>query len=178
MALYLLVVFGTLSLGSPLWGALAEATSLKAALLAAGLGLLTSLSLVSRFRLGSIERMDLSPSAHWPEPILTTQPAPEEGPVVITTTYQIDPERRGEFLAAMREVRRLRLRNGALRWELTRDPNDPARFMETFVDETWSSHMRLHQRPTQADREIETRAWAFHVGDRPPEVRHYFSELL
>lgn len=177
MALYLLVVFGTLSLGSPLWGALAEATSLEIALLAAGGGLLASLAMVSRYRLGTIERLDLSPSAHWPEPILATQPAPDEGPVIITTTYQIDPERRDDFLAAMREVKRLRLRNGALRWELMRDPNDPARFVETFVDETWTSHMRLHQRPTQADREIEVRAWAFHVGDRPPEIRHYFSEL-
>jgi predicted MFS family arabinose efflux permease/quinol monooxygenase YgiN len=176
MALYLLVVFGTLSLGSPLWGALAEATGLRIALLAAGLGLLASLGLVARFRLGEIERQDLSPSPHWPEPILVTQPAPEEGPVVVTITYQIDPSRHAEFLAAMREVRRLRLRNGALRWDLLRDPNDAARFIEMFADESWLSHLRLHQRPTQADREAEARAWAFHTGDRPPEIRHYLAE--
>ncbi|MNU11303.1 hypothetical protein D3C72_2590480 [compost metagenome] len=65
-----------------------------------------------------------------------------------------------------------------MRWELLRDPNDPSRFIETFVDETWLSHMRLHQRPTQADREVEARAWAFHVGDRPPEIRHYFGQPI
>lgn len=178
MALYLLVVFGGLSIGSPLWGALAEATSLSLALVLAGAGLLASLLLVSRFRLGEIARMDLSSSAHWPEPVLTTQPEPEEGPVVVTITYQIAPERRDEFLAAMRDIRRTRLRNGALRWELLRDPNAPSRFIETFVDESWLAHLRLHQRPTVADREVEALAWGFHVGDRPPEIRHYLAENL
>jgi len=176
MSLYLLVVFGGLSVGSPLWGALAEASSLPVALVAAGLGMLASLFVVSRYRLDAIERRDLTPSMHWPEPILAAQPAPDEGPVFITMTYQIDPARRDDFLCAMHEVRRLRLRNGALRWNLLRDPNDPSHYVEIFVDETWLAHMRLHERPTLADRELEARAWSFHVGDRPPEIRHYFGE--
>lgn len=176
MSLYLLVVFGGLSVGSPLWGALAGVTTLPVALAVAGLGMIGSLVLVSGFRLGDIERRDLSPSMHWPEPLFTAQPDPDDGPVFITITFTIDPQEREAFLCAMHEVRRLRLRNGALRWNLLRDPNDPSRYIEIFVDETWLTHMRLHQRPTRADRELEARAWAFHVGDRPPEIRHYFGE--
>lgn len=178
MALYLLTVFGTLSLGSPLWGAIASATSLTIALLAAGLGLIGSLLVVSRFRLSGIAKQNLAPSLHWPEPILLHEPDPHEGPVYVTTHYRIDPARRDDFLKTMREVRRLRLRNGALRWDLLRDPNDPAHVVEIFVDASWLSHMRLHQRPTQADREVETLAWSFHTGEGPPEIRHYFGQRL
>jgi MFS family permease len=176
MALYLLVVFGGLSLGSPLWGAVASRLGLTTALVAAGGGMLVSLALVARFRLGAIERMDLTPSTHWPEPILVNEPAPEAGPVVVSITYRIAAESVADFRAAMREVKRLRLRNGAVRWTLLHDQGDPMRFVETFVDESWLSHMRQHQRPTMADLETERRAWIHHEGDTPPRIRHYLAE--
>ena len=49
---------------------------------------------------------------------------------------------------------------------------DPARFIETFLDESWLEHLRQHERVTVDDRAIQERVAAFHVGGEPPRVSH------
>jgi hypothetical protein len=75
----------------------------------------------------------------------------------------------------MNEVRRLRRRDGAIRWGLFYDVAQPRRFVETFVVESWAEHLRQHERVTAADRAAEARSRAFHRGDSPPIVTHFVS---
>lgn len=72
----------------------------------------------------------------------------------------------------MREVGRLRRRDGAIQWGIYHDTADPTRHVETFLVELWVEHLRQHQRGTMADRVIEERVREFHVGDTPPRVSH------
>jgi hypothetical protein len=138
--------------------------------------LLAGLPAALRWPIASDREVDLRPSLHWAEPVVVEPPAPDDGPVLVMVEYRIDPARAGDFARAMADVRRMRLRDGAIRSSLFRDSSDPARYVETFLVDSWIEHLRQHQRVTFADREVEARARAFHLGTKPPSVHHFIAE--
>jgi hypothetical protein len=89
--------------------------------------------------------------------------------------YAVPAERRAAFLAAMDPVRRLRLRDGAMRWALFEEPDQPpdtpVRFLETYLSSTMGEHLRQHHRATAQDRAVLAEAYAETVGGRPA-TRH------
>ena len=173
LALYLLIFQGGMAVGGILWGVVTEHAGITVALLSASVGMMISLAAMARFPLSKSEELDLTPSRHWPKPILAIAPDPGEGPVLVMVEYRIRPERAQDFTLAMQAVREQRLRDGAFRSSLYRDPADPSRYLETFVVESWAEHLRLYERATVSDRIVEERARAFHIGRRPPAVSHY-----
>jgi MFS family permease len=173
LAVYAIVGQGGLAIGSALWGVVAERLSLTTTLLCAAATLAASLILSLRYRLKLEEKIDLSPSLHWPEPVLFSKPPPDAGPVLVTVEYIIDVAKAYDFTAAMRAVRLERLRDGAYRWGLYNDSAVPSRFVETFVVESWAEHLRQHERVTIADRKIEDVVRAFHIGPTPPIITHF-----
>ncbi len=176
MAFSILVFFGGMAAGSALWGSVAAVAGVRTALAIAGVGTLLGLALTARYRLRGGKGLNLSPSVHWPAPVVFNAPQPDEGPVVVTVEYAIEPGRRSDFLRAMRRVRRIRRRDGAISWALLGDVANPARFVETFVVESWLEHLRQHERVTISDRASLERARAFHVGGVPPRVTHFLVE--
>jgi MFS family permease len=172
LAVYGIVAQGGVALGSAFWGVVAERLSLTTTLLCAAAALVASLAIAARYRLRLEDEIDFSPSAHWPEPVLAQQPAPDAGPVLITVEYRIDARRAQEFAAAMHGLRSQRLRDGAYRWGLYNDSATPTRFIETFVVESWAEHLRQHSRVTVADKAAEDIARAFHVGATAPVISH------
>ncbi len=98
----------------------------------------------------------------------------EHGPILVTVEYQIDPKDASHFAQAMRALRLIRRRDGAIYWGLFRDTADPARFIETFVVESWAEHLRQHERITLADRIAEERVRAFQIDGKPPLVSHFY----
>ncbi|HJX92788.1 MAG TPA: MFS transporter, partial [Pyrinomonadaceae bacterium] len=101
-----------------------------------------------------------------------------DGPAITVVEYRIDSRTAVEFLEAMKELKRIRLRDGAIRWNLSRDTADPQRYVETFVAESWADHLRQHERVTAADRAVEERVEAFHLGPDPPKTTHLVGEEL
>ena len=176
LAVSILVFFGGMALGSVVWGQVAERSGLPAAFTAAAMGALLALLLTRRFRLHSGEQLDLSPSVHWPAPLLEKELEPDHGPVVVTVDYRIDPARLVDFRRAMQRVRRIRLRDGATSWGLLSDVSNPARYMETFVVESWLEHLRQHERVTRADRFALDKVKTFHLGETRTRVTHYIVE--
>jgi MFS family permease len=67
-------------------------------------------------------------------------------PVSVVTTWEIDPDDAPAFFAAMRELRRQRLRTGARRWSLYRDAGEPYRISESWEVYDWDEHLAQHQR--------------------------------
>jgi MFS family permease/quinol monooxygenase YgiN len=178
MAVYLLVFMGGLAAGSAVWGFAAARVGVSTALLFAAVGLLIGLVTTWRYRLVGDENLSLTPSMHWPEPIVMIDAQPEEGPAITLIEYRIDPKTAEEFLQAMKEMKRIRQRDGAIRWNLLRDTADPERYIESFVTESWAEHLRQHERVTAEDREAEQRSQAFHLGPEPPKITHLIAEQL
>jgi MFS family permease len=178
MAIYLLVFTGGLAAGSALWGFIATRIGISNALSLSAVGLIVGLPLTWRYRLVGKQSLSLAPSLHWPQPVVMIDAAADEGPAITSIEYEIDPKTAEEFVLAMKEIREIRLRDGAIRWNLLRDSADPERYLEIFVTESWGEHLRQHERITAEDRKAEERAQAFHVGPRPQRITHFIAEGL
>lgn len=170
LAVYLLAFFGSLSLGSVFWGALAGQGGLSHALWVAGVATLAGTLCVPFFPLLAVEGLDLTPSLHWPDPGL--EPADDREPVLVTIEYRVRPQQRAELLALLEALGRSRRRDGALSWQLIDDPDDPSRVIERFVSESRLAHLRQHQRVTEDDRQLQERIRALQDGEGLPRVRH------
>jgi MFS family permease len=178
LALFTLVLLGGLAVGSAAWGIVASRLDLRYALDIAAAGLLLGLMVRFRYRLIGSEELVLTPWVHWPEPVSVVEPEPDRGPVLVTLEYRIDPERAREFRRAMREMRRIRRRDGAFRWGLYSDPATPGRFLETYLVESWGEHLRQHTRITEADRKIEELVLSFNLDQGPPPTTHLIAERV
>ena len=108
-------------------------------------------------------------------PVTATTVEPDRGPVLVTLEYQVDPADAGEFARAMSEVARIRRRNGAVSWGLFNDAENPRKWLEFFIDESWVEHLRHHRRMTRADVDVEATARRFQAAGVPPVVRHFLA---
>ncbi|WP_029009960.1 MFS transporter [Azospirillum halopraeferens] len=177
LAVYLLAFQGAMTGGSILWGSLAAGTSVPAALVVAAVGQAAALILAFRWRLPRDSATDLAPSNHWAEPVVSVQPADDRGPVLIEIEYRVEPARLAEFVSALRRFCSVRQRDGAIRWDVWEDVAEPGRVVESFVVESWVEHQRQHARVTRADQLDQETLHDFHLGDRPPVVRHLLRPL-
>jgi MFS family permease len=174
LAVYLLVFQGAMAIGSVIWGEVASRYGLRFTLFLAGLALLGAAMITVRLQLGAAG-LDVTPSQHWPEPNIIVEPDPEQGPVLVTVEYVIDPERGADFAHAMKDVERIRRRDGAIQWGLFEDTSTPGRYLESFLVESWGEHLRQHARVTVADREVERRAYDFHRLAQAPKITHWLA---
>lgn len=173
LSVYMLFIFGSLAGGSALWGAVADRTGIARALLFSAAGLVVGLAATFRIHLRSGEGLNLAPSRQWPAPRADySDMEPDQGPILVLLRYRIDPERAAEFAAVLDDLRRVRLRAGALQWGLFSDAADPSLYTEMFLMASWMEHMRHRERVTVADEEVRRRAGAFHLGPSPQEVEH------
>ena len=105
--------------------------------------------------------------------MVTLEPEPMDGPVLVTVSYRVPESGHVEFVEMMRGVERDRRRSGAEQWGLFRDLADTDLFVETFVVRTWIEHLRQHQRRTVNADVMLQRAREF--VDGPVTVAHLIS---
>jgi len=178
MAIYfMLVFFGGYASGSLLWGALANQIGIPVTLYLASGVLIVGLALTFRHRLGGRDSLNLSPSLHWPAPTVAIDMENDDGPVLITVEYEIDPKNFEKFKNCMHEMKLARLRDGALHWGLFQDAEYPGRVIENFLVESWAEHLRQHDRVTEADKSVQEKAWSLHIGNSHPKVSHQLNVL-
>jgi MFS family permease len=169
------IFMGGMALGSILWGQVATRIGIPDALTIAAAGMAVAIALTWRFKLGQHQVLDFTPAMDWPLPVLAETPEPDV-PVMVTIVYRIRPDKRAEFVAAMQGVRQMRRRNGAYFWQLFHDSEDPTRFVEAFMDESWIEHLRQHERASVADREIQRRAKQYLVDGTSTKSSHYLAD--
>ncbi|MBO3743137.1 MFS transporter [Actinoplanes flavus] len=171
LAGYQTAFFGSQALGSLAWGVAADRIGLAPTfLIAAGLTAAGAASLPFAPLIPS-GHLNRDPATPWPEPRLTHEPDPGAGPVVVEVAYTIPPDREAEFLEAMSDVRRSRLRTGAVQWGVFRAGETSGRMVELYVVSSWDEHLRQHDgRLTGADAAYDERARA--LSTTSPEVVH------
>jgi MFS family permease len=163
-----------MAIGSAAWGWLAEYTSTSIALSVAAIGLLAGLPLSWKYRLMAGAKADLDSARAKglirAAPTVLVDLEPEDGPLLISIEYRIDPSELEAFVKAIHDLKTIRLRDGGMRWGLFADAANPARFVETFLVESWAEYLRQRERLTVADLEVRDRVQAFQQGGTPPAV--------
>jgi len=155
LAIFLTVIFGTMTLCSAVWGDIAGRTGLETALLLAAGGGIVAIPLTWRWKLQQSAILDLSPSQHWGKPQTHSDIDNDRGPVLVKIEYRIDPKDRVAFLRALDELGFERRRDGAFAWGVFEDASEFGRYEETYLIETWLELMHLRERVTNADRMLE-----------------------
>ena len=178
LSVFMLVFFGGFAGGSMLWGALAVWTGIRQTLVGVSIFLLIGIILTQKYKLPTGEDLDLTPVQQLPSYLAAKGLTNEERPVLVVIDRRIDQPQEADFLESVRPLKMLRLRDGAIRWNLFRDVTDPTHFIESFIVESWIEYLRQHERSTVSDREIEERVDAFHLGGIPPETHHYIAEQV
>lgn len=172
LAMFATVQFGAMSLGSVVWGQVAALTNLPSTHFLAAAGALVAIPLLWRWKLQTGEGVNMTPSMHWPAPILSHDVDVDRGPVLTTLEYLINADDREAFLEAINLLAQQRRRDGAYGWAVFEDAASVGRFVETFYVASWLEHLRQHERVTQADKAVQERANAFHKGEGRPAVSH------
>lgn len=174
LALYIVVFSAGMAVGSLGWGTLAQQTSTVLTLVVAAAGTALAALFGLRFRLGAAANVNVTPSGHWPQPIVVEDIAGDRGPVLITIEYRIAPDRREEFLRLMKTLGRSRRRDGAVQWGVAEDTTEPGTYLEYFLDSSWVEHLRQHERVTEDERVLQERILSLLAAPhRPPQVRHF-----
>lgn len=174
LAIYLTVFNGAMTAGSLAWGAVAEALGVPVTLWVAAVGLAGTALLLRRVKLPRGEA-DLTPSNHWPEPLLAGEVGQDRGPVIILIEYRVASEQRAGFLAAIHSLSAARLRDGAYGWGVAEDAADPTLMVEWFLIESWAEHLRQHHRLAHADADAQAMLRQFYSGETAPVVRHFLA---
>jgi len=174
LALYTTVFFGCLTLGSAVWGEVADFVGLPAAHFLAASGIVVAVPLARRWKLQTGAGFDFTPSMHWPAPITAHNITQDRGPVLVTVEYRIEPRNRAAFLKALTRLEHQRRRDGAYAWGVFEDAAEDGRILETFLVESWMEHLRQHERVTNADRVVQEAVHRFHLHGTP-KVTHFIA---
>ena len=166
MSLYTLSFVGVLPLGSILAGWVADGIGANGSYVlfgvaGAGVGFLLA-PMLHIPSLNDVETPEFEESRTQPDHVVTVG-----GPVMITTTWNVDHHRLDEFLEVMQEVRLVRLRTGAYRWRLYRDASNPHRLSELFLTVSWEEHLAQHRRIDDASAAVLRKARGLDINGSP-----------
>lgn len=170
LALYQTGTFGGMAAGSLIWGALAERAGAETALLSAAVLLVLGALIGLRLPLPEFNGLNLDPLNRFKEPPTRFDLNYRSGPVMVMVDYEIAQEDIPEFLAAMSQRRRVRIRDGAQQWALLRDLHHPEHWSESYHVPTWGEYVRHNERRTHADADLADHLRRLHRGEGAPQV--------
>jgi hypothetical protein len=96
-------------------------------------------------------------------------PAPQDGPVSITTEFHVDPTRRNDCISLMHDARMIFLRNGAYRWNLYEDLKQPNKFRMEIVVASWKQHLLQSERMTKNEKDVIDKLRSLRTDPNPPK---------
>ncbi len=176
VAIYQTLAFGGMAVGSWLWGQAAHHGGLTFALACAGGLLLASLLLSRAFPVPASNTENLDPQNPDHVPTIDERVPYRAGRVVVSIEYRVARQDSGAFAEAMRQLGRIRQRNGARRWTLMVDVAEPELWVERYESPSWLDYLRLRYRGTVSDRAAWERVRAFHRDEAPPKVRRLMAQ--
>ena len=115
----------------------------------------------------SFESAPVSTSTHAIDP--SRLPAAKDGPVSITSEFNVDPAHRQKCIDLMHDARLIFLRNGAYRWHLYEDLNQSNKFRMEIVVPSWKEHLLQRDRMTKDEQEVIENLRALRSDPNPPE---------
>ena len=179
LAVYLLILNGGLVVGSVLWGAVANTFGIPITLSVASLALAATIIARKRYSTTLLDDLDFTPASdHWSIPPQSSiDPSQVDNQTLITIEYnKIDPKLSEEFQRSLSELGRMLKTEGMAYWELFQDPADISHYMEIRIADTWTDHMRQHERVTKNVQDMENRIRELIKDSPQPIVSHYIGK--
>jgi Transmembrane secretion effector len=171
-AVHMMASQGGVAVGGIIWGAAAASLGLRATLFGGAFLLAASLALAIPLSINFAHRLELDPAPLKAAHGFPLVPKAEDGPVTITVELIIRPEDREEFLAVIKELRLVFLRNGAFLYRVDEILEHPGTFRTEMRVSSWAEHLRQHARMTKAETELAQRVREMHAGEQELVVRH------
>lgn len=142
-----LLMWGLQPFGSLASGVVAERAGVATAVIGFNIAVLILALGLLRVRLPVLDELEEASPVGRRRRVGSDHPAKVGGsPIVVTTSWRIDPDRFAEFMPVLAELRRQRLRTGATRWQAFRDAGDPSVVTEMFWLPDWDEHLAQHAR--------------------------------
>jgi MFS family permease len=178
LAVYLLILNGGLAIGSVIWGSMANTLGIQITLSVASLALGATILAKKRYNTTLLDDLDFTPSGdHWSlPPDLSIDLPQSDNQVLITIDYKIDPKLSNEFEKSVLELGRILKSEGMAYWELFQDTADIGHYIEIRIADTWTDHMRQHERVTKNVQIIEDKIRLLLKDDPKPIVSHYIGK--
>lgn len=154
LALFTSSLAAGLAIGSVFWGKIADVSGLAACLLFSSTALLIPLITSFLKPLDDHETRETEALAIEVQPDVSLDLNLRSGPIVVELEYDVHPDEARSFYQTMLGLQKLRQRNGAFSWSLSRDVTVPARWIEEFKCPTWGDYLRMRERYTQSDLEV------------------------
>ncbi|MDQ6667429.1 MAG: MFS transporter [Thermoproteota archaeon] len=179
LAVYLLVLNGGLVVGSVIWGTTATILGIPLTLSIDSIALGATIVARKYYSTTLVSDLDFTPASsdHWSlPPHLLVEPAQSDDQTLITIEYRIDPKLSDEFEQSTRELGRTLKSEGMAYWELFQDPADFGHYLEIRIADTWTDHMRHHERVTKNVQNMENRIRTLLKDGPQPIVSHYIAK--
>jgi hypothetical protein len=161
-----------------MWGHVASDWGVGAALIASSIAVVLTPLIGLFLPMPPVSTADVEMVEIANEPEVALAITARSGPIVIEVDYRVDPAAARDFYDVMLKLQRMRLRNGAFDWSLSRDIGDPALWTERYHCPTWGDYLRLRSRFTQSDRELQALADTFHIAGPGGRVRRRLERPL
>ena len=120
------------------FGVTAQAASLSTAFLAISGCLVVGLIISWGLALAAVAPTDTQAGEPWPLPQLGPQDDEDDGLVLVTARWSIEPVQSDTFLELAAQLRGIRRRTGATNPRLYHDPGHDDEDMETFLVGSWA----------------------------------------
>ncbi len=171
LSLYSSALTAGIGIGAVGWGVVASHSSVGFAFIASGGAMLLTVLLGLPFRLQQDQDVDTSQIELGHEPEVALGLTLRSGPVVIEVEYDVDPDRAREFYGVMVKLQRARNRIGAFDWSISRDIANPSVWIERYQCPTWGDYLRMRDRYTQTEFELQEAADGFNRSGHGHRVR-------
>lgn len=173
LSLYSSALTGGIAIGSAVWGKSVAHNGLTMTFVVAGIcvALTALVGLIAPLPRSEGEGQDTIGLAN--EFSVALDLSMRSGPVCVEVEYDVDPDQARDFYEAMRKVQKVRMRNGGFNWTISRDIAAPNLWLERYHCPTWGDYLRMRDRYTQADSEVQAEADAFNRSGHGTRVRRW-----
>ena len=178
MSIFQMSLMGGSAIGAAVWGKLADSTDVTVSVICGSIFGFIAVLGTNHLKIEGGTEEDLTPVCPIEHAIPDRNIDHDEGPVMISVEYQIDPNHMQEFKKLMKQSKNARLRQGAMSWSLFEDAEKEGKILEYFVFEPWADYLRRFDRFTTNDLNLQDERFSFHLGDTAPIITRRVASRL
>lgn len=171
LSLYSSAMTGGVAIGAWIWGETTAAIGVSHALLLSAVAVLVTTLVGFVIPLQDDREVDTESVGIADEVTVGMALTMRSGPIVVEVEYDVAPEQARPFYAAAQKLQRVRKRNGGFDWSIARDVADPALWVERYHCPTWGDYLRMRDRYTRAELDLQADADSFNRSGQGMRVR-------